>query len=109
MLDFGRYEVVSFDCYGTLIDWESGIVSGLRPVLSNHGVDVSDAEILDLHAEVEHRLQSSSTGGNYTKYRDVLRQEVREAGEKWGFEPDTTEVDAIADSLRHWKPFPDTV
>jgi 2-haloacid dehalogenase len=104
-----RYEVVSFDCYGTLIDWESGIISGLRPVLANHRVDVPDDEILGLHAQTEHRLQSSSTKGNYTKYRDVLRQEVLEAGRRWGFEPEPSEVDTLANSLRNWEPFPDTV
>jgi 2-haloacid dehalogenase len=108
-MDFGTYEVVSFDCYGTLIDWESGIISGLRPVLSGHGVHATDDEILELHAQTEHRLQSTSTRGNYTKYRDVLREEVREAGRKWGFEPQPSEVDALADSLRDWQPFPDTV
>ena len=109
MIDAERYEVVSFDCYGTLIDWESGIISGLRPVLANHRVDVTDDEILELHAQTEHRLQSSSTVGNYTKYRDILRQEVLEAGKRWGFEPEPSEVDALADSLRYWEPFPDTV
>jgi 2-haloacid dehalogenase len=109
LIDAGRYEIVSFDCYGTLIDWESGIIAGLRPVLANHGVDVTDDEILELHAGTEHRLQSSSTEGNYTKYRDVLRQEVREAGKRWGFDPEPSEVDALADSLRDWGPFPDTV
>jgi 2-haloacid dehalogenase len=108
-MEFGTYRVVSFDCYGTLIDWESGIISGLRLVLSGHGVDVRDDEILELHAQTEHRLQSSSGRGNYTKYRDVLREEVREAGRRWGFEPQSSEVDALADSLRHWQPFPDTV
>src|SRR3712207_7720927 len=42
-------------------------------------------------AQTEHRLQSSSTGGNYTKYRDILRQEVVEAGKRWGFEPRSEE------------------
>jgi 2-haloacid dehalogenase len=109
LLEADRYEVVSFDCYGTLIDWESGIVSGLRPVLANHGVEATDEEILTLHAETEHRLQSSSTPGSYVKYRDVLGEEVREAGRRWGFEPDPSEVGALADSLRNWRPFPDTV
>jgi 2-haloacid dehalogenase len=109
LIDAGRYEVVSFDCYGTLIDWESGIISGLRPVLVNHGIDVTDDEILELHAGTEHRLQSSSTKGNYTKYRDVLGQEVLEAGKRWGFDPEPSEVDALADSLRYWGPFSDTV
>ena len=109
MVDADRYEVISFDCYGTLIDWESGIISGLRPVLANRGVEATDEEILELHAQTEHELQSSSKPGNYVKYRDVLGQEVREAGKRWGFEPDPSEVGALADSLRHWQPFPDTV
>jgi 2-haloacid dehalogenase len=109
MMDLGDYEVISFDCYGTLIDWEDGIVSGLRPVLENHGVETTDDEILDLHAQTEHKLQSASAGGRYVKYRDVLGQEVREAGKRWGFEPEPSEIDALADSLRHWRPFPDTV
>jgi len=109
LIDADRYEVISFDCYGTLIDWESGIISGLRSVLSNHGVEATDEEILELHAKTEHELQSSSKPGSYVKYRDVLGQEVREAGKRWGFEPDPSEVGALADSLRHWRPFPDTV
>ena len=109
MIDADRYEVISFDCYGTLIDWESGIVSGLRPVLANHGVEATDDEILELHALTEHRLQSSSRPGSYVKYREVLGEEVREAGRRWGFEPDPSEVGALADSLRDWRPFPDTV
>ena len=109
MLEADRYEVVSFDCYGTLIDWESGITSGLRPVLANHGVEATDDEILALHAETEHRLQATSTPGSYVKYREVLGEEVREAGRRWGFAPDPSEVGALADSLRSWRPFPDTV
>ncbi len=109
MIDAGEYEVISFDCYGTLIDWESGIVSGLRPVLANHGVEATDEEILELHAQTEHRLQSASEPGSYVKYRDVLGEEVREAGRRWGFEPEPSEVAALADSLRYWQPFPDTV
>jgi 2-haloacid dehalogenase len=109
MMDLGDNEVISFDCYGTLIDWESGIVSGLRPVLENHGVEATNDEILDLHAQTEHKLQATSKRGGYVKYRDVLGEEVREAGKRWGFEPDPSEIRALPDSLRHWRPFPDTV
>ena len=49
-MDADKYEVLSFDCIRTLVDWEGGIVSGLRPVLRAHGVGASDDEILDLHA-----------------------------------------------------------
>ncbi len=63
MIDFDGYGVMSFDCYGTLIDWEGGIVSGMRPILSAHGVDATEEEIRALHARTEHRLQSASRPG----------------------------------------------
>ena len=108
-MEADKYKVLSFDCYGTLVDWESGIVSGLRPVLRAHGAEASDEEILGLHAETEHRLQSASEKGGYVKYRDVLGEEVREAGRRWGFEPSPSEVGTLPDSVRHWLPFSDTV
>jgi 2-haloacid dehalogenase len=109
LLDANKYEVLSFDCYGTLVDWESGIISGLRPVLRAHRVEVTDDEILGLHAQTEHKLQAAPKGGSYLKYRDVLGEEVREAGRRWGFEPSPSEVEALPDSVRYWLPFPDTV
>jgi 2-haloacid dehalogenase len=69
------------------VDWESGIISGLRPVLRSHGVEATDDEILDLHARTEHGLPATSKKGAYLKYRDVLGEEVREAGRRWGFDP----------------------
>jgi 2-haloacid dehalogenase len=108
-LDANKYEVLSFDCYGRLVDWESGIIAGLRPVLRVHGVEATDDEILDLHAQTEHKLQAASKGGRYVKYRDVLGEEVREAGRRWGFEPNRADVRALPDSVSYWLPFPDTV
>ena len=87
MLEANKYEVLSFDCYGTLVDWESGIISGLRPVLRAHRVEVTDDEILDLHAQTEHKLQAAPLRGGYVKYRDVLGEEVREAGRRWRHYP----------------------
>ncbi|HEY0129687.1 MAG TPA: hypothetical protein VGB40_11010 [Rubrobacteraceae bacterium] len=43
MLDANKYEVLSFDCYGTLVDWESGIIAGLRPVLRGHRLEATDS------------------------------------------------------------------
>ena len=108
-MEADKYEVLSFDCYGTLVDWESGIISGLRPVLRTHSVEATDEEILDLHARTENRLQATSKKGAYLKYRDVLGEEVREAGRRWGFDPSPSEVEALPDSVRYWLPFPDTV
>jgi 2-haloacid dehalogenase len=109
LLDANNYEVLSFDCHGTLVDWESGIISGLRPVLRTHRLELTDDEILDLHAHTEHKLQAASKRGAYLKYREVLGEEVREAGRRWGFEPSRSDVQALPDSVRYWLPFPDTV
>ena len=46
MLDFDQFAYLTFDCYGTLIDWERGIVEAFKPVLARHGVELSDDEIL---------------------------------------------------------------
>ncbi len=51
-LDYGRFEALTFDCYGTLIDWEAGILAGLRPVLAARGVTKpTDDELLEKYAE----------------------------------------------------------
>lgn len=105
MLEFNRYEVLTFDCYGTLIDWESGMLESLKPLLSNHGINLDNTQILELFAESE----SEQEKGDYTKYRDVLRAVVRKFGERLGFEPSQSEQDSLPDSIQNWQPFPDTV
>jgi 2-haloacid dehalogenase len=105
MLDFSRFKFITFDCYGTLIDWESGILSSLRPFLATHGVNADDAEILRLYGE----LEAEAEAGEYKSYREVLREVVRRVGAHFGFEPNLTEQDSLPDSLASWQPFPDTV
>ena len=53
MLDFSRFKALTFDCYGTLIDWESGIFSAMKPILDAHDKNVSDSQLLELYAEFE--------------------------------------------------------
>jgi 2-haloacid dehalogenase len=105
MLDFSKARLLTFDCYGTLIDWETGIFSALRPVLTAHGKSISDAELLALYGEFEAKIES----GDYLQYRDVLRSVVRAFGDRLGFVPTQAEVDALPDSVPRWQPWPDTV
>ena len=51
MLDFSRYEILTFDCYGTLIDWETGILSALHRILSAHAKEIDDAALLQLYGD----------------------------------------------------------
>ena len=61
MLDFNRYEWLSFDCYGTLVDWETGIATAVRELLESRGMGMTRTEILGLFANVEPRVQGSET------------------------------------------------
>ena len=105
MLDFEKYSALTFDCYGTLIDWESGIAAALMPVMRAHGVEVSDAELMELYAEIERGGKT----GEYRRYREVLRSTVRGISSRLGFVPSLTEVECLAESLGSWQPFPDTI
>lgn len=105
MLDFEKYDALTFDCYGTLIDWESGIADALRPVMRAHGVQVSDAELMGLYAEIE----AAGKSGVYRRYREVLRSTVREICSRLRFVPSLSEVECLAESLGSWQPFADTV
>lgn len=105
MLDFARFQVLTFDCYGTLIDWETGIFSALRPLLPAHGKTVSDFELLNLYSE----LESEAERGEFRTYREVLQSVVWGFGKRLGFNPTESEVRSLPDSLASWPPFPDTV
>lgn len=105
MLNFNQYEVLSFDCYGTLIDWESGILAALKPVLLAHDITLEDNQILELFAEIENALEV----GEYITYREVMRRTVQRLGDRLGFKPASTEVDSLTESIKNWQPFPDTV
>lgn len=102
-LDFDRFKALTFDCYGTLIDWESGLLSALRPVLESHGHPLSDREILDIYGELEPTLQNP-----YRRYRQVLAEVVRGFASRLDFELTNGEAESLPDSLKTWQPFPDS-
>ena len=106
MLDFSRFEWVSFDCYGTLVDWETGISGAVGEVLESQAVRMSRGEILGLFADVEPRVQGS---GDYLKYREVLRRVMELMGRELGVELSESELGCLADTLPDWPVFPDTV
>jgi 2-haloacid dehalogenase len=105
MLDLTRFKVLTLDCYGTMIDWETGIFSALRPILAAHGKKISDSALLELYSE----LEASAEKGEFLRYRDALQSVVRGFGERLGFSPTDAEVRSLPESLANWQPFPDTV
>ncbi|MCI0331057.1 MAG: haloacid dehalogenase type II [candidate division Zixibacteria bacterium] len=105
MVDFGRFEVLTFDCYGTLIDWETGILSVLKPILFVHRKDLPDERILELYGQ----LEAEEEKGKYLPYRQILQNVVKGFGQKLGFVPSAFERKALPKSLKFWSPFPDTI
>jgi 2-haloacid dehalogenase len=105
LLNLAQFRLLSFDCYGTLIDWETGIFSALRPVLAVHGKSIADSELLRLYSE----LESEAESGDFRPYFEVLQSVVRGLGKRLGFNPTESQVRSLPESLPNWLPFPDTV
>ena len=105
MINFKQYKALTFDCYGTLIDWENGILGVLKPLLLTHNINLDEDQILELFAEFEAEVEK----GEYIKYREVLQIVIQKFGERFSFEPTAEELNSLADSIQHWLPFPDTV
>ncbi len=104
-MDFSRYTTISFDCYGTLIDWESGILPVLRALLARHGQTLADSAILELYGEFEAEAES----GPYQSYKDVLQAVMRAFGNRFHFAVSPGETRALHESVPTWPPFADTV
>lgn len=105
MLNFDQFKILTFDCYGTLIDWETGILNVLRPLLIEQGVAVGDGQVLETYAGIEAAVEA----GSYKPYRAVLSEVMANLGSEFGFSPKPHEFTALAESLADWPPFEDTV
>jgi 2-haloacid dehalogenase len=104
-MGFSPFTTITFDCYGTLINWEAGILPTLRSILSAHGQTLSDAVLLELYGEFEALAES----GPYQTYLDVLESVVRQLGARCDFHPTPAELRSLHESIPTWPPFPDTV
>ncbi|ALM86958.1 haloacid dehalogenase [Bordetella sp. N] len=100
----GGIKVLTFDVYGTLIDWETGLNHALQKVFQAHGVQRSESEALQLFAQHEAQVGA----GDYLPYRDVLVETLKRVAHDLGFEPDDGELQALADSVGDWPAFEDS-
>ncbi len=104
-MDFEKFEILSFDCYGTLIDWESGIIPVLKNLVANHQLDITEPELLEMFAKFE----SEAEAGEYKKYREVLKQVIQKISQELNFQPTESELNSLSESIKNWLPFPDTL
>ncbi|HEX9750303.1 MAG TPA: haloacid dehalogenase type II [candidate division Zixibacteria bacterium] len=104
-MNCSRFKALMFDCYGTLIDWETGILNALRPWVRCLGRDVTDRELLDTFAQVEPECEQATP---FALYSNVLRSVHRQIADRHGVPQDDSAADAFARSVGDWPPFPDT-
>ncbi|MEX2648781.1 MAG: HAD family hydrolase [Alphaproteobacteria bacterium] len=99
------YKVLSFDCYGTLIDWESGLLAALGPWRERTGVGASDEELFAAFARIEEPLQAERPT---MLYRDLLGAVALGIGEAYGAPMSEAEVASFGASVPDWPAFLDS-
>ncbi|MEQ9331638.1 haloacid dehalogenase type II [Thalassobaculum sp.] len=99
------FKALTFDCYGTLIDWESGMVEGLKPLTAKVGKSLTRDQILEAHARHESSQQLQTPAKNY---RDLLATVYRRLAEEWGVSVDWAECQAYGRSVKDWPAFHDS-
>lgn len=99
------FRVLSFDCYGTMIDWEEGILARLRPWLASRGRLVEDAEILEAFGRAEAAQEAETPDAPYPL---VLERVHERLARSWGLDPDEGAASEFGASVGRWPAFPDS-
>jgi 2-haloacid dehalogenase len=100
------FRALTFDCYGTLIDWETGMVEALKPLTSKASRRLTRDKILEAHARHESSQQVQTPA---KPYRDLLATVYRRLAEEWGVATSWSDCVAYGRSVRNWSVFADTV
>jgi 2-haloacid dehalogenase len=104
-LDYGRFDAITFDCYGTLIDWEAGLVAALQAALGDGPGGLESDALLERYAAHEARLAA----GPYLRYRDVLAGGLRGVADELGLEaPSEAAAEVFGGSVVAWPAFADS-
>jgi 2-haloacid dehalogenase len=105
MSDFDRFEAMSFDCYGTLIDWETGIANALRPWATRNGLALDDEALLAAFGRHETHVEDEMPGALYPI---VLGETLRRVGADLGADVTAADAESFGGSVKDWPAFPDT-
>ena len=99
------FKILTFDTYGTLIDWESGIYNALQPLLDKIPIRLERDEVLELFAEFEIAQQRATPT---MVYRDLLTEVARSMAAKWQIKISDDEAREFGRSVKHWPEFSDS-
>ena len=100
------FKALTFDCYGTLIDWETGLWNAIRPWVEKAGVKDGREQVLSVFGGIETGVEAKEPALNYRK---VLAKVHGEVAKHYGKQPDAAMAAEFGDSIQHWPTFPDTV
>jgi 2-haloacid dehalogenase len=103
-LDYGSFDALTFDCYGTLIDWEAGILAAVRTALPTTIPGADDETLLGEYANAESALEA----GLYTRYRVLAGEAMAAVARAHGIEPTPGDVARLGGSVVDWPAFPDS-
>ena len=104
-VDLTNITAFSFDCYGTLIDWESGIVAALQPWLARNRLDMDREDLLAYFGAIETVVESEQPG---LRYPLVLAETLRRIAAKLNVEATAAECADFGASVPDWPAFPDS-
>ena len=106
MPDVTKFNTLTFDCYGTLIDWERGIHAELRPWLDRHGRrDLDDNTLLETFGTIEAACEAETPG---KLYPEILAEVHRRLADKWSIKATAAEAAAFGQSVGRWPAFADS-
>ena len=98
------FDIITFDCYGTLIDWESGIINAFQSEAAKDGIELNQDKIIAAYSTEEPAVESEP----YRPYREVLGKTARRVAASLGWELGADRAGFLVASLPNWKPFQDT-
>ena len=104
-LDLTTFQALSFDCYGTLIDWEAGIAAVLAPWAREQGLDVTEEDLLLAYADHEAAVEAETPTA---RYPEILGAAFRRTGESLGSPVSDEWAQLLGDSVPDWPAFPDS-
>lgn len=99
------FRVLSFDCYGTLIDWETGITDGVRPLVTRSSKQLRPDEVLQSYSRHEAAVEEETPA---MPYPEVLKTVYDRLARDWNIKTGREEVEAFAASIRNWPAFADS-
>jgi 2-haloacid dehalogenase len=101
----GDFSALTFDCYGTLIDWEAGILTALRPWTAGQRVEVDDEELLAAFGRAEARREAAEPTAPYPR---ILAGVLDDLAEEFGAAASREETETFGGSVKDWPAFPDS-